>query len=301
MPGGNQKLVPVPAGSEQGSGSLGDRPDLWRIMAIPRDSLEAGSGVRVRVLDDTETLALSMAEEMAQAIRASQVEDRPKCFIVPVGPVGQYAQLARIILEERLDCSRITFINMDEFLDEHGCWIASEHPFSFRGFMDRAFYDRLPPRAGFRVENRIFPEPGQPERIAQVIADRGDVDVVFGGIGLNGHLAFNEPEETTVEEFAERTTRVVTVAPETRAHVAVNLSCALGLVPYAAVTVGMREILAARRLCLYANRPWQRGVVRMALHGPVGPGFPASYLQRHHAGELTMTAYVAEAPEVRLQ
>lgn len=275
--------------------------DLWRIMAIPRDGLEAGTAVRVRVVDDAETLALAMAFDMAQAIRDSQVQDRPKCLIVPVGPVGQYAQLARIIIEERLDCSRVTFVNMDEFLDEHGRWIDPLHPFSFRGFMDRAFYDRLPPRADFRVENRIFPDPDRLDDVAELISDRGGVEICLGGIGLNGHLAFNEPEETSVEDFAARRTRVVAVAPETRAHMAVNLSCALGLIPHAAVTVGMREILAAPQLRLYANRPWQRGVVRMALHGPVGPHFPASYIQRHGDGRLTMTAYVAEAPEVRLQ
>jgi glucosamine-6-phosphate deaminase len=82
---------------------------------------------------------------------------------------------------------------------------------------------------------------------------------------------------------------------------AVNLSCALDLIPRRAVTVGMADILGARRLSFYANRPWQCGVVRQALHGPVSPLCPASYLQRHFDAQLTVADFVAEPREVRLR
>jgi glucosamine-6-phosphate deaminase len=275
--------------------------DPWRLMAIPRDGLGRGTAVRVRVGGDAEELAVLMAEEMADLIRRANRDDRPACAIVPVGPVGQYAHLARIIAEEGLDCSRVTFINMDEFLDDRGGWIDPGHPLSFRGFMDRAFYDLLPAGSAFRPENRVFPDPGDPAALGAVIADRGGVDVGFGGIGLNGHLAFNEPEAVGVDEFAARPTRVLAIAPESRAHMAVNLSCALDLIPRRAVTVGMREILASRRLSLYANRPWQCGVVRLALHGEVTPLCPASYLRRHPDAQLTVADFVAEPREVVLR
>src|SRR4051794_34582678 len=163
--------------------------DLWRLMAIPRDELGRGTTVRVRLGGDVEAVAETMAEEIAQLIRDGLSDGRPVCVIVPVGPVGQYEPLARKIADERLDCARVTFINMDEFLGDDGRWIDPRHPLSFRGFMDRAFYDRLPASAGFRAENRIFPDPSDPPALAQLIADRGGVDACFGGIGLNGHLA----------------------------------------------------------------------------------------------------------------
>ncbi|MBX6312854.1 MAG: glucosamine-6-phosphate isomerase [Isosphaeraceae bacterium] len=275
--------------------------DLLSLMAIPRDQLGQGTTVRVRVLGDADSLARDMAEAMASEIRASHREDRGTCLIVPVGPIGQYPYLARIIAEERLDCSRVTFINMDEFLDDDGGWIDAKHPLSFRGFMERGFYSLLPAGAGFRPENRIFPNPKNLDRVAEIVAERGGVDACFGGIGLNGHIAFNEPEAVPVEVFAGRPTRVVTLAPESQAHMAVNLSCIPELVPRRAVTVGMREILGARRLRLYANRTWQRGVVRLALHGPISPSCPASYLRYHPDAELVLADYVAEAAEVRLQ
>ncbi len=275
--------------------------ELLALMAIPREDLGRGSPVTVRIRGDAEDLALDMATTMADLIRANNRDGRPTCLIVPVGPVGQYAHLARIIADERLDCSRVTFVNMDEFLGPDGRLIDPAHPLSFRGFMNRAFYDRLPATANFPVENRIFPAPDRPERLAGQLAERGGVDVCFGGIGLNGHLAFNEPEDVDVEEFATRTTRVLAIAPESRAHMAVNLSCALDLIPRQAVTVGMREILASRRLHMYANRPWQRGVVRQALHGPVTARCPASFLQRHPDATLTVADHVAEPAEVALR
>lgn len=278
--------------------------DLWRLMAITREGLGAGTTVRVRVGGDPDAMARAMAVEMAGLIRESMRHGRPVAAIVPVGPVGQYEPLARIIDRDRLDCSRVTFINMDEFLgDDDGGdgWIDPRHPLSFRGFMDRAFYDRLPADARFLPENRIFPDPGDPEALARLIDDRGGVDVCFGGIGLNGHLAFNEPEDADVDEFAARPARVLAIDPASRAHMAVNLSCALDLIPRRAVTVGMAEILAARRLSIHANRPWQCGIVRQALHGPVTPLCPASYLQRHRDAWLTVADFVAEPREIRLR
>lgn len=275
--------------------------DLWELMVIPRDGLGRGTKVRVRVIDDAATLDLLFAQEIAGVIQDNNRLGRSTCCIVPVGPIGQYEPLVRIIDEKRIDCSRVTFVNMDEFLDDTGRWIEPSHPLSFRGFMDRAFYRLVPAEAKFSEENRVFPDPQDPEAAARLIAARGGVDVAFGGIGLNGHLAFNEPDDVRVEEFASCPARVVDLAPASRAHMAVNLSCALDLVPRRAVTLGMREILGARRLSLYANRPWQCGVVRQALHGPVTPACPASYLQRHPNAMLTMAAYVAEAREIRLR
>ncbi|CAN5903087.1 glucosamine-6-phosphate isomerase [soil metagenome] len=275
--------------------------DVWPLMAIPRDRLGQGSGVRVRVGGDAEALALDMARTMASLIRENNATGRPTCLIGPVGPVGQYAHLARIMAEEQMDGSRTTIINMDEFLGDDGGWIDPAHPLSFRGFMDREFYAKMPPELAVLPQNRIFPDPIRPEGLGGIIAERGGADACFGGIGLNGHIAFNEPEAADIEVFARRFSRVLEIAPESRAHMAVNLSCALDLIPRRAVTVGMLEILAARRLRFYANRPWQRGVVRIALHGPVSAACPASYLQRHPDAELVVTDEVAEAPEVRLR
>ncbi|MDX1674375.1 MAG: glucosamine-6-phosphate isomerase [Longimicrobiales bacterium] len=276
--------------------------DVWEIMRIPGEALGRGTSVEVTIDGDPEAMAVAMAEEMAGLIRTNNEAGQSTCLIVPVGPVGQYAHLARIIASEPLDCSRVTFINMDEFVNDRGELIDTDHPLSFRGFMNRVFYDRLPASAGFRSHNRVFPDPRNPQRIREVIEDRGGVTACFGGIGLNGHIAFNEPRPAMgVDGFAALGTREVTLDPASRAHMAVNLSCSLDLIPGRAVTVGMSEILGAERLHLHANRPWQRGVVRQMLHGPVTSAFPASYIQRHPNAQLTIAGFLAETREVELQ
>jgi glucosamine-6-phosphate deaminase len=276
--------------------------NLWDVMNLPRDALGRGSPVRVRIAGDAESLMIDMARAMAAEVLENARQGRPTCLIVPVGPVGQYLHLARLVHDEGLDLSGTTIIQMDEFLDDSGRLIDPDHPLSFRGFLDREFFAILPPDKAPRPEHRICPEPQSPDQIGKRIQDLGGVDACFGGIGLNGHLAFNEPEpEATVDDFARRTTRVLDVAPASRAHMAVNLSCALPLIPTRAVTIGMQEILGARRIRIYANRPWQPGVVRLAVHGPLSASCPASLLRLHEDAEIAITDEVAQPVEVRLK
>src|SRR5206468_4425957 len=134
------------------------------------------------------------------------------------------------------------------------------------------------------------PDPRDCWAIGRLIAQRGGVEVCFGGIGINGHMAFNEPpeprEDVSVEDFAARPTRVLDLARETRTINSVTVGGDIGVIPRRAVTVGMKEILASRRLRFFCNRPWQRGVVRRALHGPITPACPASLLRLHPDAEL---------------
>ncbi len=276
--------------------------NIWDVMTIPRDDLGRGARVRVRIAGDAEALMVEMARVMAAEVVEHTRQGRPTCLIVPVGPVGQYRHLARLVQDEGLDLSGTTLIQMDEFLDESGALIDPQHPLSFRGFLDREFFATLPPERAPKPEQRVCPDPIAPDRIADRIREAGGVDVCFGGIGLNGHLAFNEPEpEASVDDFASRPTRVLDVAPASRAHMAVNLSCALALIPTRAVTLGMNEILGARRVRIFANRSWQQGIVRLAVHGPLSASCPASLLRLHEDTEIVITDEVAQPVEVRLR
>ncbi len=273
-------------------------PDYLR---IARADLAKGQPVQVRILADQASLAEDMARTMAAAIRA-----QPQAtFIVPVGPVDQYPILAQIINRERIDCRNVAIIQMDEYLTAEGAWLPETHPLSFRGFLNRQFYDLLDQRLAPWKENRVCPDPRDPEAIARLIEQRGGGEVCFGGIGINGHIAFNEPPETeeaiSLEAFARLPTRVVTLARETRTINAVTVGGEIGIIPKQAITVGMGEILAARQLRFYCNRPWQSAVVRRVLHGPITSACPASLLRLHPDASITMTDYVAEPPNIQLR
>jgi glucosamine-6-phosphate deaminase len=171
--------------------------------------------------------------------------------------------------------------------------------------MDRLFYDRLDPSLAPRPENRVFPDPHGPAAIQQLIDRRGGVDACFGGIGINGHIAFNEPpepgEEVSAEAFAKLPTRVLSLTRETRTINSVTVGGEIAVIPHRAVTVGMRECLTARKMRFYCNRPWQSAVVRRVLHGPITAACPASLLRTHADATITVTDYVAARPDIRLR
>jgi glucosamine-6-phosphate deaminase len=269
---------------------------------IPAEELGRGQPVKVRVLGDVAALAEDMARALADCIR--QASGRAT-LIVPVGPVDQFPVLARLVNDERLSLRDTVFINMDEYLTDDDRWLPADHPLSFRGFMDRNFYGLLNPELAPPPAHRVFPDPADPAAVGRLIAARGGVDACFGGVGINGHIAFNEPPEPgeacSLEEFAARPTRVLSLARETRTINAVTVGGDIAAIPRRCVTVGMREILAARRLRFYCNRTWQSGVVRRLLHGPVTPTCPASLLRLHPDATLTMAEYVAARPTVGLR
>ena len=104
-----------------------------------------------------------------------------------------------------------------------------------------------------------------------------------------------------MEEFAALPTRVLSLSRETRTINSVTVGGGIEVVPRRCVTVGMKEILASRKLRFYCNRPWQSAVVRRVLHGPITPACPASLLRLHRDAVLTVADYVAQPPEIRLR
>jgi glucosamine-6-phosphate deaminase len=274
-------------------------------LSVQPDQLGRGTNVRVRVLGDMESIARDLAEVMLDQIVAGRERGRPATFIVPVGPVDQYAILAQMINDRRIDCRDVMLINMDEYLTDDGQWIDENHPLSFRGYMKRLFYDRVNPELAPKRENRIFPHPARCEQIQQLIDARGGCDACFGGIGINGHIAFNEPpepgEEISAEEFAKKPTRALRLTRETRTINSVTVGGEMSVIPKKAITVGMKECLESRKLRFYCNRPWQSAVVRRVLHGPVTAACPASLLQVHDDAMITVADYVAQVPDIRLR
>jgi glucosamine-6-phosphate deaminase len=277
-------------------------PDYLTVSAA---ALGQGTPVEVRVLGDLASVGRDLAEAMLGEILDAQAAGRSATLIVPVGPVDQFPLLAEMINQRRIDCRDVVLINMDEYLTDDDRYVSAEHPLSFRGFMNRLFYDRLDAALAPRSEHRVFPDPQDPEAIGRLIARRGGVDACFGGIGINGHIAFNEPPEPgetmAVEQFAALSTRVLGLTRETRTINSVTVGGELAIIPRRAVTVGMQECLGARRLRLYCNRPWQSAVVRRVLHGPVTAACPASLMQRHPDAVLSVAEYVAQPPTIMLR
>ncbi len=277
-------------------------PDYLR---LPARELGRGTPVRIRRVGDMAALAHDMARAMVDLYRQAQSEGRTLTLIVPVAPLDQFPVLADHINREELDWRDVVVINLNEYLTDQGQWIDIEHPLSLRGYMERRFYGLIDPQRAPRMENRVFPDPRRPQAIGELIERRGGVEACFGGLGINGAVGFNEPpsadDPISVEGYAARSTRTLVLTPETRTVQSVVVGGELSVIPRRAITVGMREILASRRLRIYCNRPWQRGVVRRVLHGPIGPACPASYIRTHADAELVLADFVAEPPDIQLR
>ena len=269
-------------------------------MKIPPEKLGQGSPIKVEILPTAIDIANDFARVMANELRQHNAQGRRTCFILPVGPVRQYRRFARLCDLEGISCRELVTINMDEYCDQSGKAVPPEHPMSFRGFMQKEFFDLLDPQERPRPENMVFPDPEDLEGVARKIEEVGGVDIAFGGIGITGHIAFNERpepgENPDPEEFARSTTRVLKVARETIVVNCIFNGGDLEAVPRRCVTIGMKEILEAREVHIYLDWPWQAAIVRRTIHGPVTPQVPASYLQRHPRCTITMSEEVAAVP-----
>jgi glucosamine-6-phosphate deaminase len=277
-------------------------------LKIAKDRLGKNSPIPVEILPDNDSLIARFADDLLQEYLAAKAAGREKVvFILPVGPVGQYDILAERCNRENISLRDLVAINMDEYLAADGRdFIPLSDPLSFRRHMDEHFYGRLNSRLAPPADQRIFPHPLALSRTPEIITRCGGCDVCFGGVGITGHVAFNDPpepgEEISPDDFRNLPTRVVRLSRETRLINSVT-ACRgnLDRIPPLAVTVGMKEILESRRVRLYLNRTWQSAIIRKVLYGPVTPAVPASFLQDHPDVRFILTDYVADLPEPELK
>ena len=165
-------------------------------LTVPPDELGQGSGCRCDVVADGETLTRHFADSMIAEFREAVRLARPfVVFIVPVGPIGQYEIFAERCNRMRISLRNLVLINMDEYLTPEGVYIATSDALSFRAHMERALWSRLDPALAPPPMQRHFPDPRDPQATNRLIERCGGVDVAFGGVGITGHLAFNDPPE----------------------------------------------------------------------------------------------------------
>ena len=211
----------------------------------------------------------------AARIIAAQVTLKPHCVLgLATGstPIGTYKELIRFHLEEELDFSNVTTVNLDEYYG-----LSPEHEQSYRYFMRQNLFDHIniPP------ENTHIPD-GLTRDVARTCAEYdsmvsslGGTDIQLLGIGDNGHIAFNEPHS-----FFFAQTHLVDLDEDTiKANARFFASEAD--VPRQAITMGMRSIFSAKLILLLASGPNKASAIAKMIKGPIDPQLPASILQLH--------------------
>ena len=243
------------------------------------------NGVACKLVETEWDVYFDMALTMLEEILAHNEKHEKTVMIVPVGPTQQYPILAEMVNRLRVPLHNVHFFNMDEYMTTPTTVIAEDDPMSFHGRMAREFYDRVDPTLVMPPAQRHFPTPGREKEYDALIEQLGGVDLCLGGLGINGHVAFNEALEpddpTTADEFATWGTRVLPITRETRTINAYGYQRGdLRGMPAWCITVGMEQILASRKIYIALNRPWQNGPFKHALYANEQPQLPATLLRR---------------------
>ena len=182
-------------------------------------------------------------------------------------PVGLYAALIQEHRRRKLDLSRITSFNLDEYVG-----IPPDHPQSYHVFMHRHLFRHvdLPP------ESTHFPGGDlSGDEYENLIRKSGGIDLQILGIGSNGHIGFNEPGSS----FSSRT-REVQLADRTIADNA-RFFDHIDQVPRTAITMGIATILEADHIVLLANGENKADAIAAAVEASPTEDVPASALQLH--------------------
>ena len=251
----------------------------WRTKSA--QSVMNDTHVKIYPIDSNHERIFAYAMEMIAVIQAKNLRGENSAFIVPIGPVAQYPILVDVINACNISLKNTYFFQMDEYAMEDGSFISMDDPLSFRGTLKRLFYDRVRPDLVMDEDHRWCPTKGREEEMWRRIQEVGGVDICFGGIGLNGHVAFNESLYTDDcrgwDDFAALPTRLLRLNDETKATNA-SYDCygEMPRLPKYAMSIGMREILSARKIVLSVGNNYH---IRRALYGSVSPQYPASCLQ----------------------
>jgi glucosamine-6-phosphate deaminase len=257
---------------------------------MPPARMQEEAGERLVICKNLDTLHAHFAESIAAEIRANNEANQPTKLILPVGPVGQYPLLADIINQQRLSLGQCWFFMMDEHCDDNGVALPPEHPLSFRHVFQEAFTSRVNQELMIPAEQLIFPDHQNVQTLAKVIDSVGGIDTTYGGIGIHGHIAYNEPEPNVRQSdprlvYLNDFTRTINAV---RARIGGNLEGH----PRKGVTLGMRQLLSAKRIRLYCRNgialDWANTVLRLALFGRPGDDYPVTYI-RDHADYVVIT------------
>lgn len=272
--------------------------EIRRLLKMSPSQMKKKGGERLVVCLDIDALHRHFAQSIATEIRANNAKGKPTKLIIPVGPVGQYPILAEIINRESLSLKQCWFFMMDEQCDDNGVVLPPDHPLSFRRSFREMFADRVKPGLMIPARQLIFPDHLNVQTLKERIEAVGGIDTTYGGIGIHGHIAYNEPEPNV----RETDPRLVYLNDFTRTINAIRSEIGGNLegYPRKGVTLGMRQLLGAKRVRLYCRNgislDWANTVLRLALFGTPGDDYPVTYIREHKDYVIVTDEETAKQP-----
>ncbi len=208
----------------------------------------------------------TVAADLAERLRANPA--LRVCLPTGATPVPVYEALVGLARRDEVSFAGATVVLLDEWLG-----LPPGDPARCDTRLRAQLLDRLPvpPAAVHLIDVDAADLDVAVARHAAVAAD---LDLAVLGLGMNGHVGFNEPGS-----FADSPTRIIRLAASSREAAMARYGAAS--VPTGGITLGMDRILAAREVWLLVTGARKAAILRRALRDPEGPDCPASYLRRH--------------------
>lgn len=267
-----------------------DAETCARVRAIRRADIcrHPNPDFQIHVIESSDAFFLAFALDLVERIRSAAEEGRRFVAILPCGPMAQYDVAVEIINRLQIPMGHVHTFNMDEFANQDGVSAPADWKWSFQRSMWERFFSRIDERLRPPAAQIHFPSSDNISSYGRQIEDVGGADVVYGGLGWCGHIAFWEAhlgdEFPSLEEYFAAGARVVELHPMTIMQSALHHGGDWSAIPPKAVTIGPAEVLGAKLRSFWMNVnlggvSWQRFIARLVAHGPVNQWVPGSILQ----------------------
>ena len=278
--------------------------EVRRILSLSVEELVRESKGQLKVMETLDEVYEFLADEMVKEFQKAAAGDKIVSFIMPVGPTQPYRIMAEKINYLNLNLKNVRFFFMDEYCDDNDQLIPATHPLSFRGQIGPLFFNRIRPDLLMPADQIIFPSPENLKDLPKMIEDAGGIEVCYGGIGIHGHVAFNEPEPGVKDSDP----RILTINEFTRTidstrHKGVGGN--LENFPRRAITMGMKQCLAARRMLLMTRNEsqeffWANTIIRISALGQPDDDYPVTHARNHKNLLIVTDVKTATAPKFNI-
>jgi len=204
--------------------------------------------------------------------------EKPFVLGLPTGstPIGTYKELIHLYKTGRISFKNVVTFNMDEYIG-----IPENHPESYHTFMWSNFFSQIdiPAENVNILDGNAADLEKECERYEAKIASYGGINLFMGGIGPDGHIAFNEPGSSLRSR-----TRVKSLTTDTIIANSRFFGGNIDLVPKQALTVGVGTIMDAKEVMILANGHNKARALCHAVEGSVNHMWTISVLQMHPRG-----------------
>lgn len=232
--------------------------------------------MRLIIEPDYDQLSLWAANYVAARINEFKpTADRPFVLGCPTGssPLGLYRNLIRLYREGKVSFKNVVTFNMDEY-----CGIPRDHEQSYYSFMWNNFFHHIDiPAENVNILNGNAEDPvAECRRFEEKIKSYGGIELFMGGVGPDGHIAFNEPGSSLTSRTRQKTLTHDTIIANSR-----FFNNDINLVPKTALTVGVGTVMDARSVLLMVNGHNKARALRHGVEGGVSQMWTISALQLH--------------------